>query len=507
MSGSFQRLRDIGRKIYLLSHIDALIGWDQEVSMPSGAIEERAEQLSYIEGLLYDESTSAELGSALSEMGASEENPRGKAGLSDTESAYVRVLYKMYRKQVKLPKSLVMEFAKQTSIAQNKWVEARKKNDFELFKPHLAGILELTHEKVEKLGYEEHPYDALIDEFEPETTTADIKPVFKQLRDGLKELVQKICCAGQVENGFITRKYPLRRQEQFGREVLEDLGYDFTRGRLDVSAHPFTTSLGADDVRITTRYNEEFFNSGIFGIIHEAGHALYELGFSEDVRGNVLADGTSLGIHESQSRMWENMIGRSVPFWERYYPKLAAMFPEALGDISFDRFYRGINKVEPSFIRVEADEVTYNMHIILRFELECALLTGELKVENLPDKWNSTFKELLGLTPPSHAEGVLQDIHWSMGAFGYFPTYALGNLYAAQFFSALQSELPNIEEMIRDGKFSDILLWLRKNIHSYGSTYTAEEICKKITGKSLEPAPFLEYVNGKFGTVYDLSGG
>ncbi len=506
MKEGLSALLEIGRKIHLLSHVNALIEWDQEVNMPPKALEERAEQISYIEGLIYDASTSTEMGAALKEMGASEETHRGGSNLNDIESAYVRVLYKLYRKQIKLPKDLVVEIAKQASIAQNKWVEARKNNDFDLFKPHLSRLLELTVEKTEKLGYEDHPYDALLDDFEPGTKMKDIQPVFSKLRTGLKEIIDKIKDADQIDNSFLSGSFPVEKQEQFGRQVVRDMGYDFERGRLDVSVHPFTTTLGMDDVRITTRYSEQFFNTGIFGIIHEAGHALYELGFSKDIRGNVLAAGTSLGIHESQSRMWENMIGRSYPFWEGYYPRIVELFPDALGDIPLDRFYRGINTVEPSLIRVEADEVTYNMHIILRFELECALLTGDLSVDNLPDAWNSTFSELLGISPATHAEGVLQDIHWSMGAFGYFPTYALGNLYAAQFFAVLQDRFPDIHGIIRNGEFTKIASWLVQNIHAYGSTYTAEEICRKVTGETLSSGPFLQYLQGKFGTIYALPG-
>ena len=507
MSSTFEILQEIGRRIHLLTHINALLGWDQEVYMPDGAVSERAEQLSYIEGLLYDESISKELGDALREMGASEERPRGREGLNDQESAHVRILYNAYRKQTKLPKSLVMDTAREISIAQNKWAEARRKDDFSLFEPHLRRLLELTAEKIEKLGYSEHPYDALLDDFEPGTTTADIQPVFARLREGLKDIVQRIAAVEQVDGSFITRSYDTVKQEQFGRDVLEAIGYDFTRGRLDISTHPFTTTLGMDDVRITTRYNEHFFNTGIFGIIHEAGHALYELGFSEEIRGGILADGTSLGIHESQSRMWENLVGRSYAFWKRYYSELQALFPDSLNDIGLDQFYRGINKVEPSFIRVEADEVTYNLHIILRFELELALITGELAVQDLPDAWNSKFTDFFGITPPTAAEGVLQDIHWSMGAYGYFPTYALGNLYSAQFFTAMKREMPNIDDKIANGNFPDILNWLRKNIHSSGSTYTAEEICRKVCGKTLDPEIFLTYIGEKFGAVYDLSGG
>jgi carboxypeptidase Taq len=511
MQEAFNRLSEKGREVYLLAHTAAILSWDQETYMPPKAVEERSEQMSYLQGLLHDVLVSDEIGKLFQELDADDGNPCGsgphdREELSDVRRAYIRKFYRDFTHEKKLPKKLVTDLARETSVAQHRWIEARQKDDFSLFEPNLKRLLGLVREKAEKLGYGDHPYDALLDLFEPETTTARIKPVFQELKAGLKELVEGICQSAQVDNTFLHRPYPVEKQERFGRQVLRDMGYDFERGRLDLSAHPFTTTLGSDDVRLTTRYNEHFFNTGIFGSIHEGGHGLYELGFSDIIRGNILADGTSLGIHESQSRMWENLVGRSLPFWKHYFPELKRLFPDALGDVPLDAFYRGINRVEPSFIRVEADEVTYNLHIVLRFEMELELIDGSLKVENLPSAWNEKMQELLGITPKNDAEGVLQDIHWSHGAFGYFPTYTLGNLYAAQFFHAAADRLPDLTAHIEAGNLTVLLNWLRENIHAHGSMYTAEELCGKVAGEPLTPKYFLEYLREKFQSIYEMPG-
>ena len=506
MSGALDELKEAGREIYLLGHAGAVLGWDQETYMPPAAVEERSEQLSLLEGLLHDRLTDSSLKRLFAELGATEENPGGTAAETDVDRGYVRKFFRDYTLAAKLPKKLVVELARQSSIGQNRWAEARKKSDFSIFEPVLTRLLELSREKAGLYGYEDHPYDALVDQYEPDMRTAKIKEVFDGLIPGLKSLLSKIGAAGQVDDGFLHAAYPVELQRQFCREILEDIGYDFRRGRLDESAHPFTTTLGADDVRVTSRYNDSFFPTGLFGVIHECGHGLYELGFSDEIRGNILADGASLGIHESQSRTWENIIGRSRFFWQRYFPRLVELFPQPLLDTEEKGFFRAVNKAEPSFIRIDADEVTYNLHIALRFGLELDMISGDLPVRNLPDEWNRRFKDLLGLTPPDDAQGVLQDIHWSFAAFGYFPTYTLGNLYGAQFFTALKSNYPDWEERIRTGDFSTLLEWMRERIHRHGSVYTSEELCERVTGAGLDPRNFIDYLNDKFGSVYELSG-
>ena len=502
MSGNaLDRLKSIDRRIKLLEHTGALLGWDHETYMPESAVEERSEQIALIESIAHEESTSTEVGELLSLLGATPDTPEGKAD-GEIDSAFVREWFRKYRRETKIPKELVERMARETSMAQSAWVTARKNADFPSFASKLESILGLTRELVSCLGYDDHPYDPLLDQYEPWMRTRELKTVFDGLQPRLREIVEKIAGRPQVDDGFLELSFPVSGQERFGREVLAALGYEPDRGRLDISAHPFTTSLGSDDVRITTRYNEKYFKTGLFGIIHECGHALYELGFSDDIRGTILADGASLGIHESQSRTWENTIGRSMSFWEHFYPALARSFPAQLDGISLEMFYRAVNKVEPSLIRVEADEVTYGMHVILRFNLETALLEGGLSVADLPAAWNDGMESLLGIRPGNDAEGVLQDIHWSMGSIGYFPTYALGNLYGAQFAVAMRRAIPDLDARIEQGEFSVVLEWLRRNIHAPGRIFTADELCRKITGSSLDPNFFIAYLEGKYGAIY-----
>ncbi len=504
MNTTVKELKTLDTDIQLITHTIALLGWDQETYMPKGAIEERAQQQALLSGILHEKLTNRRVGELLENAGVSESNMAGDPSIPETDRAFLRKFSRDYFREEKMPKELVVSLSKEASLSQAVWIEARKKNDFSLFAPHLRKILDLTKEKAEKIGYKDHPYDALLDEFEPFTTTEMVRKIFSGLKPKLIELVRRIAASGQVDESFLLVKYPVEKQETFGRLVLKDMGYDFNRGRLDVSAHPFTTNPGSDDVRLTTRYRETQFRTGIFGIIHEGGHGLYELGFPEEIKRTILAQGTSLGIHESQSRLWENIIGRSLSFWKHYFPKLKEFFPDQLKSVTLNQFYRGINKVEPSMIRIDADEVTYSLHIILRFELECALITGELAVNDLPAAWNTKMEELFGIRPKNDAEGVLQDVHWSFGAIGYFPTYALGNLYGAQFYHRMKEQLGNVDALIEGGDFKTILTWLRKNIYQYGSIYTAEELCNRITEESLNPDYFMDYLTEKYSSIYSL---
>jgi carboxypeptidase Taq len=398
-----------------------------------------------------------------------------------------------------------VELARQGALAQSKWVEARESSDFSIFSPSLGTVVGLVRELASALGYREEPYDPLLDEYEPYMKTRDLEKIFASFLPRLQDLVTRITAAGRgPDTSFLSRSYPLERQELFGRRVLETMGYDFSRGRLDISAHPFTSKMGTSDVRLTTRYNPNYFNTGIFGSIHEGGHGIYEQGAGAELGGTLLADGASMGLHESQSRMYENLIGRSLPFWKHFYPRLRELFPDALGDIDLPAFYRGINAVRPSLIRVEADEVTYNLHIVLRFNLEKAMLDGSLAVKDLPEAWNEQSEQLLGLTPPGAAEGVLQDIHWCWGEIGYFPTYALGNLYSAQFYAAMKRDLPGLEESVARGDFSMAGNWLGEKIHSQGRLYPAGELCARVTGRELDPACFLDYLEAKYTEIYGL---
>ena len=506
MKESLANLKQKARDLYLLEHTQAIISWDQETKMPASANEERAEQLSLLEGIIHGKLTSPEIGRLLSALGANEEKPEGKGDFNTEDKAFVREMFRSYSRASKLPKSLVTEMARQVGLAHSSWVQARKNADFSLFEKSLETIIELNREKAEKIGFREHPYDALLDEYEPWMTASEVEKVFGPLGDKLADLTSRIAASKQVDTSFLEKSYPADLQDSFGRSVIEKIGFPMDRGRLDVSAHPFTTNLGENDVRITTRYDENLVLSGLFSNIHESGHALYELGVGDNIKGNLLATGVSLGIHESQSRFWENIVGRSRAFWELFYPEFQKVFSKQTKGVDLESFYKAVNKVQPSFIRVEADEVTYSLHVILRFEIEKAMLSGELKISSLPDEWNRRMKALLGIVPANDAEGVLQDVHWSAGLIGYFPTYALGNLYAAQFMNSMKSKMGGLDKIIKSGDFNRILSWLRSNIHQYGMVYPADELCRRVTGEGLNPDYFSDYLEVKYGDVYGLRG-
>jgi carboxypeptidase Taq len=500
-----ERLRARDAEIRRLMHISSVLSWDQETYMPSKAVGERSEQLELLSGLIHDRQSSPELGEMLKEAGASDRRPLGPDDAAPVERAYLRELFRAYRRSTRLPRRLVTELAKQAAVGQARWAEARKASDFGLFSPQLAVILGLVRESSACLGYKEHPYDPLLDEYEPWMKTSELDKVFAGLRVKLRGLVERIVASGRrPDTSFLKAPYPVDRQREFSLTVLREIGYDFQRGRLDESAHPFTTTLGCADVRLTTRYNPEFFNTGVFGTIHEAGHGLYELGIGAELSDTILADGTSMGIHESQSRMWENFIGRSLPFWVYFYPRLKALFPQPLEAVRLEDFHRAVNAVQPSLIRVEADEVTYNLHILVRFELEKRLIAGDLQVGELPGAWNAQYQEALGVQPPDDSQGVLQDIHWSMGSFGYFPTYALGNLYAAQFYRTMKRDLPGMEEELVRGEFAPLLSWLRDKVHRLGRLVPAAELCRQVTGESLDPSCLAEYLESKYSGIYEL---
>jgi carboxypeptidase Taq len=389
-------------------------------------------------------------------------------------------------------------------MARQAWMEARAKADFKLFQAHLEKILELNQRYVSFFPPKDHPYDLLLDNFEPGIKTADVKGIFDELRPLQIELIKAVGKHPQVDDAFLHLGYDEKKQWDFSVEVIRAVGYDLNRGRLDKSAHPFSTSFSMDDVRITTRFERDSGVSALFSSLHEAGHALYEQGFDPVWKRTPIADGSSLAMHESQSRLWENIIGRSRPFWEYYFPKLKALFPAQLNNVTLDQFYRGINKVQPSLIRVEADEATYNLHIMLRFELEIAMIEGKLPIKELPSAWNDKMQAYLGIVPPDDALGVLQDIHWSLGSLGYFPTYALGNLISAQLWEKYQSINSDISDQIRKGDFSALLAWLRDAIHQYGRKYEPKELVTRITRSNIDPTPYMRYLTAKFGEIYEL---
>ena len=501
MTDPIQHFKDLVSEIYDLRTTAALLDWDQQTKMPTGGAEGRAYQMATLMGIAHHKFTSAAFGEALD---AAETAAQALDPDSD-DARHVMRVKRDYLKQVKVPSEWVSEFTRTTSLAQQVWQHAKPKSDFDTFKPHLRRILELRREYANFFQPYDHIYDPLLDDFEPGMKSAHVQEIFADLRKEQVALVQAIAEKAQADDSVLHQKFPIEKQRSFGEQVIRRFGYDFERGRQDKSAHPFTTSFGLGDVRITTRFQEDFLSPALFATMHEAGHAIYEQGIKTSLARTWVADGASLGIHESQSRLWENFVGRARPFWTYFYPRLKETFPEALGRVDGETFFRAVNKVEPSLIRVEADEATYNLHIMLRFELERALLEDDLSVDDLPQAWNDRFEAYLGIRPPDHARGVLQDIHWSGGSVGYFPTYALGNLIAAQWWEKIHEDLPDVEDQIAQGEFGELLAWLRSNIHQHGAKFMPNELIQRVTGKELTAQPYLTYLKSKFGALYGLT--
>ena len=498
---TYQKLCQTVQEAALLGRVQHLLEWDEHTQMPKAGGDYRADQTSLLAGMVHQKQTSPEIGDWLDALA---DSPLAIDPKSDM-GANIRHLRRDYDKKTKLPQALVEQLTRACAVGQQVWVEARQADDFKRFQPNLEEIVRLKREEAAALGFEDSPYDPLLDDYEPGETTANVERVLRELREALVPLVQAIAGSSrQPDASILARKYPIGLQESFGTAVAKQVGFDFNAGRLDVTAHPFCTGLGPGDVRITTRYDEHAFSDAFFGILHETGHGLYDQGLPREHYGLPIGEDVSLGIHESQSRLWENQVGRSRAFWEHFYPQAQAAFPEALGDVEMPAFYGAINSVEPSLIRVEADEVTYNLHILIRFELEQALIEGRLQVADLPGAWNEKYQHYLGITPPNAADGVLQDVHWGAGLFGYFPTYALGNLYSAQFFHQATQDLDDLDNDFRRGDFSALLLWLREKVHQHGRRYTPAELVERITGSSLQHEPFINHLTQKYGEIYNL---
>jgi carboxypeptidase Taq len=501
MAEKLERLRELLGVVADLEGAGGVLGWDQQTYMPPGGAVGRAMQLSTIQQLAHERFVSDEMGSALD---------AAKSEVADLDpdsddACLVRKAVRDFDKARKVPPEWVGEFARITALAHQAWEKARAEADFPQFHPHLERIVPLRRQYVDFFAPYDHVYDPLLDDFEPGMKTAEVKAVFDELRPQQIELVRSIAERGApVDDSAVLQTFNEEKQWDFGIEVAKAIGYDFERGRQDKSVHPFTAGFGTGDVRITTRFDANFLNTALFGTMHEAGHAMYEQGIDPDFDRTPLGTGSSLAIHESQSRMWENLVGRSRAFWVGFYPRLQETFPSQLGEVDLETFYRAINKVQPSLIRVEADEATYNLHVMLRFELEIALMEGTLAPADLPEAWNAKFQEFLGLTPPDDAQGVLQDVHWSAGMIGYFPTYSLGNLVACQLWAKVNEDLPNLEHKIEQGEFGDLLGWLRENVHKHGAKFEPVELLNRTTGKGLTAQPYLDYLRTKFGEIYKL---
>ena len=500
---SYDELLRLVRRAALLGSCGSVLGWDRETYMPTGGNEHRAEQLSLLAGVAHEWNVNPRIGELLDHLQDSELNDG-----HDTDSVVnLREIRRGYERAGKLPQRLVEEMSRVTALAQHQWAEARAGGDFAQFAPWLKKIVKLKREEAAAIGYAEagEPYDALLDEYEPGALSADIASVFNALREELVPLLEDIAGAERQPNtSLLERRFPVAQQEAFGREAAAAIGFDFNCGRLDVTTHPFCSGFGPGDCRLTTRYDEQFFSSSFFGTLHESGHGMYEQGLVKDAFGTPLGTAVSLGIHESQSRMWENLVGRSPQFWQYFYTRAQELFAESLGCVSQDDFVFAINAVSPSFIRVEADEVTYNLHIMLRFDLERDLIAGRLEPDDVPDAWNERFASDFGITPGSAAEGCLQDVHWSAGLFGYFPTYALGNMYAAQFFAAAKEQIPGLEEQFAQGQFSELLNWLREHIHQQGQRFPATRLVEVVTGRPFSNRALMDQLNSRFRPLYGI---
>lgn len=498
MSEKLNQLKELLGEVSDIGRAASVLGWDQQVNIPPKGHEARGQQLATLSKIAQEKFITDEVGGLIEDL---KQEFVGDDPNSD-EAAMIRVASRNYDKAKRVPPSFIAEQAVVSSKAFEAWMEARSKSDFSIFQPHLEQVVELVQRYVSFFPPADHPYDTLLDDYEPGMKTADVKEIFGALRPKQVELIKAIASAKQVKDDFLFKKYNEKKLIDFGVGVITEYGYDWSRGRQDKAAHPFETTFSVDDVRITTRFEADNPTATLFSTMHEAGHAMYEQGVNPVYERTPLASGTSLAVHESQSRMWENLVGRSLPFWEHFFPAFKKTFASQLDGVGVKAFYKAINKVEPSFIRVNADEATYNLHVMLRLELEIAMVEGSVAIKDLPEVWNTKMEEYLGITPPNDAKGVLQDIHWSGGAIGYFSTYALGNLISAQLWEKINSEIHDLDDQIRKGNFSELLGWLRKNIHQHGHKFEPQVLVENVTGSKITPEPYIRYLTKKYSEIY-----
>jgi carboxypeptidase Taq len=478
----------------------AVLRWDQETYMPPGGAVARAQVLATLSRLAHEQFISSRTRDLLDDA----QPLLDRLDPDSDDAALIRVTRRDFDRARKLPTDFVAERARAASRSTHIWQDARHRNDFPAFRPALEEMIEFARRTADYLGYAEHPYDALLDQYEPEMTSREVAVLFGRLRAATVPLVRGIAERGAaVDASVLQQDFPEESQRKFGLKIVQAFGYDTTRGRLDTSAHPFSSGFNRDDVRITTRYRPRSL-SAIFGTFHESGHAMYSQGTAPSLERTPLTGGASNGIHESQSRLWENLVGRSRPFWQHAFPALRQLFPGQLGAVDAEAFYRAVNRVQPGLIRVEADEVTYNLHIILRFELERSLVAGEAHARDLPEIWNAQMAEYLGVTSPTDADGVMQDIHWSGGLIGYFPSYTIGNVASVQLFEAAHRAHQDLLDQIRRGEFASLLGWLRAHVHAHGRKFFPQDLLTRATGSRLTPDPYLRYLREKFGQIYRI---
>ena len=497
----FIELKQRLRTIEDLHNVERVLNWDEATYIPRGGVGVRARQVALLSGLAHERMADPAIGRLLDSVASW----AAAQGADSDAAALVRVARRDYERATRVPAAFVHRLAEHTATSYHAWESARPANDFAAVRPLLETTVEMSRELASFHPGYEHPYDALVDLAEDGMTVAAVQALFRELRAGLLPLIRKIRACPEFDDRCLTGHFPENAQQAFGEAVVRAFGYDFTRGRQDKTAHPFMIKLGRGDVRITTRYRADCLADGLFSTLHESGHAMYEQGIDDALEGTPLYHGTTAGVHESQSRLWENLVGRSLPFWQRWYPQLKEAFPEALNGADLDAFYRAINKVVPSLIRTDADEVTYNLHVMVRFDLELAMLEGTLAVVDLPEAWRARVESDLGVTPADDRDGALQDVHWYGGIVGgAFQSYTLGNVMSAQFFAAARAELGDLDAQIGAGEFGPLRGWLTTHLYRHGRKFTASELVERATGEPLSVAPYLAYLNAKYGALYGL---
>ena len=501
MPEKYSRFQKLMEDIYDLSKASAVLSWDRSAFMPSGGAAARARQSATLARLIHERETSNEMGELLEDL----DEWKHTLDPDSDEYGLIRLAQREYTQGRVVPSALVSKMSEATGLATIAWQKARVEDDFATFLPHIEIMFDLAREYAACFPRVAHPFDALLDQFEEGLTKAEVERIFNEVKGPQSELLRAIAESGvELDDSLLHQPFPKEEQLAASLEAAQMLGYDLKRGRLDTVPHPFATSFSVNDVRITTRVYDNYLNPCLFGTLHETGHALYELGVPQRLDGLPTARGASAGVHESQSRLFENLIGRSHAFSHALLPILQKHFPTQLGNVSVDAFFRAINKVQPSYIRVEADEVSYNLHIIIRFEIELALLEGRLAPKDLPEAWRAKFQEYLGITPPNNRVGVLQDVHWSWGLIGHFQSYALGNIIASQWWSLMAKDLPNQDELMAAGNITPIREWLGEHVHQYARKYTPKDLIQRVTGGPINTGPYLDYLQGKYGGIYGV---
>ncbi len=498
----FKQLKTKLAEIHDINKAAGVLGWDQRTMMPSKGAAVRAEQLATLGRISHEKFTNAAMGKLIESLRPYEES----LPFDSDEASLIRVARRDYEKAKKVPGELRAEITRVGSMSTEAWIDARKKADFSIFQPHLEKVVELQYKYIDCFEPTEHVYDVLLDGYEPGMKSAEVRQVFDDLKQDLVPLISQIAnSSATIDDACLHGQFNIDKQKEMSLAIIKRFGFSDDAWRLDPTVHPFASNSATQDIRLTTRYYESFISPALFGSMHECGHGLYENGVSAALERTPLCRGASLGLHESQSRMWENLVGRSRPFWRYFYPQLQAAFPEAFSNVEMETFYRAINKVQPSLIRVEADEATYNLHIILRFELEQELMERKLAVKDLPEAWNARMKDYLGVDVPNDSQGVMQDIHWSGGSFGYFSTYSLGNIISCQIWERVLRELPDLYEQFEHGEFMALREWLRTNVHQHGRKFMPADTLNRIVGTpKIEVGPYVRYLKQKFGEIYTL---